>query len=319
MDEDILNIFREHPGGYVSGEDLSDELGISRTAVWKHIEGLRKLGYTIEAQPHLGYRLVNAPDRLLPSELTYGLDTKTIGKRVLSFDTVSSTMDVAYDLAQKTKGEGICIFAEEQKKGRGRMGRDWQSPKHKGIYVSIILRPDISPNETPKVTLLAAVSVAQAIRDATGLNSLIKWPNDVLIDGKKVCGILTEMNAESDRVKFLVIGIGININTKAKDLPKTAMSLRGQLGEAVDRIGFARSFLKELDKYYLIFKEQGFGPILNEWRNLSATLGERVRIDFQDRRIEGQAMDVDDNGALVVRLDSGFIERVLTGDVALVR
>lgn len=319
MDEDILNIFRKYPDRHVSGEDLSEELGISRTAVWKHIEDLRRLGYVIEAQPHLGYRLVSAPDRLLPSELAYGLDAKIIGKKILSFDIVSSTMDVAYDLAQKTKGEGSCVFAEEQKKGRGRMGRSWQSPKHKGIYASIILRPDISPNETPQITLLAAVSVAQAIRDSAGLNALIKWPNDVLIDGKKVCGILTEMNAESDKVKFLVIGVGININTKAKELPKTATSLMEQSGETVDRIAFVRYFLKELDRRYLIFKEQGFGPTLNEFRNFSATLGKRVRIDLQDRRIEGQAMDIDDSGALIVRLDSGFTERVLTGDVALAR
>lgn len=319
MDEKILSVFRKNPDRHVSGEDLSEELGISRTAVWKHIEDLRKIGYAIEAQPHLGYRLTAAPDRLLATELSWGLKTKIIGKKILSFDVVDSTMDVAYNLAATTKGEGACIFSEAQKKGRGRVGRSWQSPKHKGIYLSVILRPDILPNETPKLTLLTAVAVAKAIRAKTGLEALIKWSNDVLIDYKKVCGILTEMNAESDNVKFLVVGAGININTKAAELPKIATSLREKLGAKVDRIDFAKAVLEELDRHYLKFKQQGFGPILDEWRNLSATLGRRVRVDFKERRIEGQAMDVDESGALLVRDDNGFVERVLSGDVMLVR
>lgn len=319
MDEKILNIFRKYPSQYISGEDLSEELQMSRTAVWKHIEDLRKVGYIIEAQPHSGYKLISAPDRLLASEISFGLDTKIIAKKILSFDAVDSTMDVAYNLAMKTKGEGICIFAEGQKKGRGRMNREWQSPKHKGVYLSIILRPEILPNEVPKITLMVAVSVAKTIRAKTGLNALIKWPNDILIDGKKVCGILTDMNAESDTVKFLVVGIGININSKARDLPDTATSLREASGEEIDRIGFTRPLLEELDRHYLDFTQQGFGAILNEWRNFSATLGLRIKVDFKNRHIEGQAMDVDDSGALLVRLDNGFTERLLSGDIQLVR
>lgn len=318
-DEKILNVFRKNPNQYVSGEDLSGELGISRTAVWKHIEDLRKLGYTIEAQPHLGYRLAGIPDRLLASEISAGLNTKIIGKKILSFDVVDSTMDAAYNLAVVTKDEGSCIFSEAQKKGRGRMGRDWQSPKYKGIYVSIILRPDISPNETPKITLLTALSIAKTIRAKTSLGALIKWPNDILVDDKKVCGILTEMNAESDKVRFLVVGIGINLNAKATELPKMATSIKEASGQAIDRIDFARAFLEELDKHYLIFKARGFGPILQEWRDFSATLGRRVRVDFKSRHIEGQAMDVDDSGALVVRMDNGFTERISAGDVELLR
>jgi len=319
MDEKILDIFRANPGHYISGEDLSEELGISRTAIWKHIEDLRKIGYTIEAQPHLGYRLVSVPDRLLPSELSWQLNTKIIGKKIISFDTVDSTMDAAYDLAVNTKGDGVCIFAESQRKGRGRIGRSWLSPKHKGIYVSIILRPDISPDQTSKITLMTAVSVAKLIRLNTGLKALIKWPNDILIENKKVCGILTEMNAESDRVKFLIVGIGLNLNAKASDLVEEATSLKEACKENIDRVKFAKLLLEELDRHYLSFKEQGFGPILDEWRNFSATLGRRVKVDFKNYHIEGQAMDVDDNGALLVRLDNGFTERISAGDVALMR
>jgi len=319
MDEKILAVFRKSPQQYVSGEDLSEDLGVSRTAVWKHIEELRDLGYIIEAEPHLGYRLAATPDRLLPSELSWGLDTKIIGKKILSFDLADSTMDIAADVAQTVKGEGVCIFAEGQKKGRGRMSREWQSPKYKGIYLSVILRPDISPNETSKITLTAAVSVTKTIREKTGLAALIKWPNDVLLGDKKVCGILTEMNAEADRVKFVIIGIGINVNTAKSELPKTATSIKEQILDKIDRIEFARSLLEELDRNYLILKRQGFGPILGEWRNFSATLGRRIRVSFKQRHIEGQAMDVDEAGALMVRLDSGFVERVLAGDVVLVR
>ena len=318
-DEKILNIFRKHPDQYVSGEDLSDELKVSRTAIWKHIEDLRKTGYIIEAQPHSGYKLIGAPDRLLSSEISFELGTKIIGKNILSFDTVDSTMDVAYDFAVKTKDDGVCVFAEAQRKGRGRISREWQSPRHKGIYLSIILRPKISPNEISKITLMVAVSVAKTIRAKTGLSALIKWPNDILIDDKKVCGILTDMNAESDTVKFLVVGIGININSKAQDLPDMATSLKEASGEKIDRINFTKALLEELDRHYINFTQNGFGAILSEWRELSATLGSRVKVDFRNRRIEGQAMDVDESGALLVRLDNGFIERILSGDVQLVR
>jgi len=319
MDEKILNIFRKYPQQYVSGEDLSDELDISRTAVWKHIEDLRKTGYNIEAQPHLGYKLISVPDRLLASEISHCLDTKVIGKKILSFDNVDSTMDVAYDLAKNIKGDGVCIFAEGQKKGRGRMSRTWQSPKNRGIYLSVILRPDITPNETSKITLTIAVSVAKAIRLKFGLQALIKWPNDILINDKKICGILTEINAESDAVKFLVVGIGINVNSKQSELVETATSIFEQTGEKTDRILFAKAVLEELDKYYIMLNNEGFKPILGEWRNFSATLGKRVKVDFKNRHIEGQAMDVDEHGALLVRLDNGFVERILSGDVTLVR
>jgi len=318
-DEKILSIFRKYPGQHVSGEELSEELGISRTAIWKHIEDLRKIGYNIEAEPHLGYRLISLPDRLVALELSQGLNTKIIGKNILSYDTVESTMDAAYDLAIKTKGEGACVFAESQRKGRGRMGRDWQSPRYKGIYASIILRPDILPNETPKITLMTAVSIAKTISSKFNLEPQIKWPNDLLIDNKKICGILTEMNAEADKVKFLVVGIGINVNSKQSDLVDTATSLKEKTGDKIDRIAFAKAVLEGLDEHYAIFNEKGFQPILDELRNFSSTLGRRVKVDFRNRRIEGQAMDVDESGALLVRLDNGFVERILSGDVMLVR
>jgi len=319
MDEKILNIFRSKDGTFVSGEVLSRQLGVSRAAIWKHIENLRQEGYTIDAQPHLGYKLSGIPDRLLSSELTWKLDTKTIGKKAFCYNTLDSTMDAARRLAQDGMPEGTCIFSESQKKGRGRLGRQWQSSKSKGIYLSVILRPDMSPVESPKITLTAAVGVARAIRQAASLEALIKWPNDILINYRKVCGILTEMNAETDKVKFLIVGIGINVNGSRKAFPKNASTLQEEAGFRLDRIKLARAMLENLDEQYAMFKKNGFKKIIKEWAELSATLGRRIKVTCKGRKMECQAQAVDKDGALVVRLDNGFSERILSGDVIMVR
>lgn len=318
MEEKILNIFRKREG-FLSGGELSRLLKVSRAAIWKHIEKLREQGYEIDAQPHLGYKLLSVPDRMLPEEITWQLGTKVIGKKVYSYEKTDSTMDIAQRLAGSPDSEGICIFAEEQTKGRGRLGRSWQSPKSKGIYLSVILKPDISPDEAPKITLLAAVAVANAIRQACSLTSLIKWPNDVLIDNLKVCGILTEMSAEVDRTKYIVVGIGLNANIKKSDLPRGATSLSNEFGSKISRVQIAKEILRQIDKLYSSFKEEGFDIVIKHWRDMSATLGCRVRVNYHNRKIEGQAMDVDTQGALVVRLDNGFVEHISAGDVSIIR
>lgn len=323
MDEKILDIFKSEEN-YISGEHLSQVLGVSRTAIWKHIEKLRQEGYDIVAQPNLGYKLIGAPDKLLPAELAWKLGTKIIGCKIFSYEVVDSTMDIAYSLAEGGRGkegaaEGTCVFSEGQRKGRGRLGRSWNSPKAKGIYLSVILRPEITPSEAAKVTLIAAVSVAKAIREMTPLLALIKWPNDVLINTRKVCGILTDMSAEVNRVKFIILGIGLNVNTQRGDLPKMATSLKEEVKSQVSRIDMTRSILRQLEAHYFLFKKNGFGPIVDEWKDLSAILGRRVKVICRDRRIEGQAQDIDDGGCLVIRQDSGFSERISAGDVTVVR
>lgn len=317
-DEKILSLFRE-TDDYLSGEELSRKLGITRAAVWKHIEKLRAEGYNIVAQPHSGYKLLGLPDKLIPSEIAWKLSTSIIGRKIYSYDKANSTMDIAIDLASRGEPEGACIFAEEQAAGRGRLGRSWASPKGKGIYLSIILRPNITPLEAPKVTLLCAVAAAKAVREETSLPALIKWPNDILINGRKVAGILTEMNAEVDTVKFIIIGIGININALKSELPQGATSIKEELGDGLSRVEFTQAFLRRLDKDYEVFLKEGFKPTITEWRDLSFTLGSRVKVKLPNKELEGQAMDVDDTGALVVRLDSGFVERILAGDVIVVR
>ncbi|MFH1995691.1 MAG: biotin--[acetyl-CoA-carboxylase] ligase, partial [Candidatus Omnitrophota bacterium] len=203
IDEKILSALKEKTAEFTSGESLSELVGISRTAVWKHIEKLREAGYEIEASPHLGYRLISVPDKLIPEEVRWGLGTEVLGKEVISYEKVDSTNEIAYSLAERGLREGAIVFAEEQRKGKGRLGRSWISPPKGGIYFSCVLRPEMSPDRVSQITLAASVSVARAVRELTGLQALIRWPNDILVNDRKICGILTEMKAEQDTVRFL--------------------------------------------------------------------------------------------------------------------
>ncbi len=319
IDEKIISILKNHRDGYVSGEDLSKDSGVSRAAIWKHVESLRRDGYEIEATPHLGYRLLRIPDKLIPSEIKSVLHTKVLGREVLSYKKIDSTNVMAYGLAEKGLKEGVVVLAEEQAKGRGRLGRTWASPPAGGVYLSCILRPPLPPSETQKLTLAASVSVARAIRETTGLPAMIKWPNDILLDLKKVCGILLEMKAEQDEVEFVIVGIGVNVNTPLKTLPKGATSLRAELGSDVSRIKLTRKILEELEAGYGLLKNNGFSKIVEEWKELSDMLGSRVKVTLPNRKYEGAAVDVDSDGSLLVRLDNGFIEKTSSGDVILVR
>ena len=324
IDNNILNVLRDSGDLYISGEELCKFSGVSRAAIWKRIEKLREEGYDIEASPHLGYRLIGIPDLLIPSEVKWKLRTRYLGREIISYRRVDSTNAIAYELAEHGLAEGAVIFAEEQLRGKGRQGRAWQSPSGSGIYMSCVLKPHMTPNEIPKITLVAAVAAARAIRDFTGLDAKIKWPNDILINGKKVCGILTEMKAEQDRIDFIILGIGINVNTKAKDLPRGASSLREELrisGESdnISRVGLAKKMLEMMEEYYNLLKNKGSGSIIEEWRELSAMLGSRVRISLRDRTFDAQAHNIDPDGALVVRLDSGILEKISSGDVVMVR
>ncbi|MDD5617617.1 MAG: biotin--[acetyl-CoA-carboxylase] ligase [Candidatus Omnitrophica bacterium] len=318
MNEEILFLLR-HSDTYVSGEEISKRLGISRSAIWKHIQELRQVGYDIVAVPHLGYELVSNPDRLLPKEILSGLNTKIIAKEIHNFDIVPSTMNIAMDLAMKGCKEGTVVCAEGQYKGRGRLSRFWSSPKHKGIYFSLVLRPKITPSESPKLTLLTAVSVCEAIRKFTKLDCLIKWPNDLIINNKKVGGILTEMNAETDMVKFIIVGIGINVNTTESLLPPQATSLKEQLGKRISRVDLLKEILSGMDKEYILFNRDGFKSVILKWKKFSATLGHKVRAHFQKEYIEGQALDIDEQGALLLKKDSGRVERITAGDIVKIR
>jgi len=314
MQTKILN-FLKKTDEYVSGEEISNSLKISRQALWKHIESLREDGYDILAVPHLGYKLVSSPDRLFASEIKSGLGTKIIGKHIYYFDSLDSTMDTAMQLGIKSAHEGTIVLAEAQSKGRGRMGRDWVSPKYKGIYLSLILRPQIPPSQLPILTLLTAVSICEALESVCSLEAKIKWPNDIFINNKKLGGILTELNAEMDEVRFVVIGIGLNINNDKKSLLPGANSVLLEKGEAFDRIRILQQILKRIEENYLLLKSRGPDFIVKGWRQRNITLGRRVKISSHKEHIEGEAIDIDSDGALLLRKDSGITQRVTAGDV----
>ncbi len=318
MQSQILKFLKESEG-YVSGEEISRRCGMSRAAIWKYMQELRHDGFDVVAVPHLGYKLVAAPDKLLPSEIQHGLKAKYLGKKIIYEDTVSSTMDLAFRLGMEGAVEGTLVCAEGQTKGKGRLGRQWNSPKGKGIYMSVILRPSLPPTEVAQLTLLAAVAVCEAIQRVSGVAASIKWPNDILVENRKLAGILTELSAETDRVRFVVIGIGINVNTSPSVLPPHATSLKEESQKKVSRVELLQEILLELENWYERLKKQGFAPVVERWKELSSTLGKRVRLVDPSGTIEGEAVDLDKTGRLMIRNDAGLIVSKISGDVVQMR
>ena len=318
MKEKILEYLHQKHN-YLSGEELSSHLGISRQGLWKHIQELKDLGYEIVAVPHLGYRLEALPDRLFAFEVTRGLKAKTMARKIYYFDYLVSTMDLAMQLGLKGAAHGTLILAESQTKGRGRLGRSWFSPKYKGIYLSLILRPQITPSNSPILTLLSAVSICEAIKETFGLEVQIKCPNDILAQNKKIAGILTEMNAEVDKVNFIVIGIGLNVNNDKKTLIAQATSLKEQLLKPVSRVLLLQAFLNKFEDNYSRWENKGSSWVIERWRSLNSSLGQRVKIYYQHKHLEGVAVDIDQDGGLLIRKDSGIMQKVTSGDVMYCR
>ena len=316
MKETILHLLRQ--GGCISGEELGQALGISRTAVWKHITALRREGYRIESSPGKGYSLVSVPDSLLPEEIKAGLRTNLLGRQIAYHRELTSTQDAARALAAQGANEGTIVIAETQAAGRGRIGRGWASPPG-GIYLSIILRPAIKPSEALRFPLIAVVAAAQAIEQLTGLKPQLKWPNDIIVAGRKGGGILTEMSAEMDRVNYIVIGMGINVNTESfpDEIRGIATSLRAECGKEVSRVQLVQDILAQLESLYQVFQVSGFAAIRERWKALSNTIGARVSIRGEREQVEGEAIDIDEDGALILRKANGALERVIAGDVLL--
>lgn len=320
-DARILSALRANPDG-VSGAELAEQLGISRAAVWSRIEELRKVGYDIEAGPHSGYRIAGEPDALLADDLFSRLGkTKIIGRDIRVFEQTTSTNDVIEKLARDGVREGVVVFAESQTKGRGRLGRKWISPERKGLWFSVLLRPDLRPQETTQLTVAAATALRRAIKAETGLKPEIKWPNDVLIGGKKVAGILTELSAELDKVRHVILGIGVDVNLGAGELPaelkKTATSLKIESGETLSRAELAVAVLRELDEDYSRICARKFGALADEWERNCTTIGKDVTVQIGDRKIRGRAESLDDAGALLLRTEHGRLEPITGGDVTL--
>jgi len=302
MKGQILESLREC-SEYLSGETLSNQLGVSRVSIWKHIHSLERDGYIIEAAPK-GYKLISSPDLLLPYEFP------SLEQSIHYFPEIGSTMDVARDLAIRGAGEGTIVLAEAQARGRGRLSREWLSPKG-GIYFTLILRPRINPAYAPRINLMASVAVATTIRKLFGLNAELKWPNDVLIEGRKVCGILAEMDAEMDVVNFVNVGIGINANTSIPHFEKTATSLKDALGREISRKEVFSALLVEIERRQALLME---ADLLEEWKKFSATLNRDVRIVAPGEVIVGRAIDIDTTGALIVKERNGSLKKAMAGD-----
>lgn len=320
---ELLSLLSAAEGGWVSGAEISRQLGVSRTAIWKHVMALRTQGYQVEAAPRRGYRLVFRPDLLTPEEVLAGLATRRLGRLVEYRETVGSTNDLAKEMARHGAPEGLLVLADQQTAGKGRLGRSWATPPGAAIAMSLVLRPDLAPHEAPRITLAAAVAVARAVREVAGLAAGIKWPNDVQVGGRKLCGILTEMEAEMDRIAFVVLGIGLNVTLRREQMDPafrdTATSLALEGAAEVRRAALVQAILARFEGAYDHLLGGRFSVVLDQWRALSVTLGQAVRVLGLDGQVtvEGVAEAVDEEGALLVRDGAGEVHRVLSGEVSL--
>jgi len=303
-----------------SGEIISNELGVTRSAVWKHIKELRLMGYEIESSHKDGYKLVHASSKLLPHEVHKKLNTRIIGKKIRYFEHTPSTNGVGKQICADgdlKNLNGTVIIAEEQTGGVGRMGRSWISPAG-GIWITIVLKPLVPVDHIFMITMAASVAIARAIRKEYELGALIKWPNDIYIGKKKIGGLLLEMSAEADVVNYCLLGIGIDVNNPIKDftedLQRDITSISAEVGHEVDRASFLARILREFENRYQLVESGEYDAITQEWKSLSATLEKRVKIRTLRNSFEGEAIDINEFGALIVRKDNGKLERVIAGD-----
>lgn len=319
MDDEILRLLRESSSPFLSGEEISHRLKVSRTAVWKRITHLRNMGYKIGASTRSGYRLIQSPDLLTSVEIKSNLKTKWVGKKIHHFHRLGSTNSQAYQLALNGCEEGEVVIAESQEKGRGRLGRHWFSPPFLNLYLSVILRPKISPLQASLVTLMAAIATADAIQKFSGLIPLIKWPNDILLRDRKVAGLLNEIHSEMDQIHFVILGMGVNLNMEEKMFPReirtVATSLKIEMGETISRKAFLQFLLFELERWYMIFLREGSAAILKAWRDRADIKGRRVKVNSFGEAIVGTAIDVDSDGALILETTEGKRKRIVAGDI----
>lgn len=319
MKSKILNILRIK-GDYVSGQELCEYFGVTRTAIWKGICQLREEGYQIDAVKNKGYRLLESPDLITDVELGSRMDTNWAGGKLVYLDEVDSTNNYARKLAEDGVQHGTLVVADYQNGGKGRRGRTWVMPHRKAIAMSLIVRPDIRPEKASMMTLVTGMAVAEAIKKVTGLDTKIKWPNDIVINGKKISGILTEMSAEMDGINYVVIGIGINANFTEfpEELRETATSLQQQLGYPVDRGAIICMTMKIFEIYYERFMEtQSMKGLAEEYQQMLVNLDRQVRVLEPGNEYSGVARGIDETGQLLVEKENGETVAVYAGEVSV--
>lgn len=303
MKEEILRLLRS-ADGYISGQELCNRFGVSRTAVWKAINQLKEAGYEIEAQQNKGYKLMAAPDLMTEAEIKSLMHTEWVAKEVLYFDTIDSTNTKAQELAEKGYPSGTLVVADKQESGKGRRGRSWVSPSGTGIFMTLMIKPDINPNNASMLTLVAALAVAKAITSVTGEEAMIKWPNDIVVNGKKVCGILTEMNAQFDYINHIVVGIGINVHNESfpEEISQMASSLMIEAGgKRFHRAQIIAETMSYFEQHYDTFlKTQDLSALVREYDELLVNRNKSVRVLDPKEPFDGKAMGITPKGELIV-------------------
>ncbi len=302
MKSEILEALRE-TDGYVSGQDLCNKFGVSRTAVWKAIKQLKEAGYEIEAVPNKGYHIVSAPDLMNKVELESIRNTTWAGQEIYYYDVTDSTNIRAKELAEEGHPSGTLVVADRQEAGRGRRGRSWDSPSGTGIFMTLLLKPEMNPNHASMLTLVAAMAVARAISKCANTEALIKWPNDIVIGGKKICGILTEMSAQFDFINHIVIGIGINVHNEhfPEEIAETAGSIFLQTGKQIRRAELIEQILEQFEHYYAIFMEtEDLSGLVKEYNSILVNMNKSVRVLDPKEPFEGKAMGITKKGELIV-------------------
>ena len=317
----VLKFLQTHNTEYLSGQDLSDVLRISRVAVWKHIKKIQELGYTVESKQKLGYKLITNSELLLPWEITFNLKTKKIGRQAYYFDSIDSTQNQALKMAKDGADDGTVIVAAKQTDGRGRSGRRWVSPKG-GIWISIILHPKFDVSITTLFPIAASLALSIAIEKTFLIQPELKWPNDLTIKSKKVAGILVDATLESNRIEDLILGVGINFNVNVKQIEKSlegtpnfyGIASLGNQKQDVKPVQLVQTFLTELEKIYKSLELKQTKKIISEWTLRSSTIGKNVELHTTDGKIRGKAIKIDDDGALIV-LGNSKNHKVIAGDI----
>lgn len=320
MKSKILRILKKSDG-YVSGQALCDSLGVSRTAVWKVINQLKEEGYEIEAVSKKGYRMINIPDILSKEEIGSQMETKWAGRTVVYFDEIDSTNTRAKLIAEEGAVHGTLVVAEQQNAGKGRRGRAWTSPKGSGIWMTLILKPNILPQSASMVTLIAALAIAKSIKKRYDLDAKIKWPNDIVVNGKKVCGILTEMSSDIETINHIVIGMGINANTQTfpEDIQDKATSIsREKENETIARSSLIADIMEEMENLLdTFFETENLAFMKEEYEDYLVNIDRKVRILEPKSEYTGTALGIETNGDLIVKLEDGTIKKVMSGEVSV--
>lgn len=319
MKSEILRLLKES-NTYISGQQLCEQFQVSRTAVWKVIDQLKKEGYQIEAVRNKGYRLINSPDVMSKAEIESLMDTKWAGSNVVYYDEIDSTNNRAKKAGDNKAPHGTLFVADMQVAGKGRRGRVWQSPAGSSIYMTILLYPEISPLKAPQLTLVMAIAVAEGIKEVTGLDTKIKWPNDIVVNGRKICGILTEMSTEIDYINHVVIGAGINVNQDdfPEDIRKTASSLKMELGKQVKRSELIAAIMKSFEKDYEIFvKTEDLSGLQELYNSMLVNLDRDVKVLEPGNEYEAHALGINKTGELIVRTAEGEEKEIYAGEVSV--